>query len=321
MDANRDRLRELLDALIGALDDQLDGSSVASRAFLSRFHFDRVVADGLGEPPAALRRRLLLERAAWQIAHGSSITEAAWAAGYESVEGFSRAFRRLHAVAPSRFAVEEQDFRVRAPNGVHFLPPDKITVRARGARAGGGPMVFMVEHDERVTSALIDAAAVLTDAQLDREVRPGHTVLAFDGPEPTVRLMVDRLVWTKEVWTAAIGGFTAPDAGGQAVAELRVRHDVAGPRFTALVADLDRAGRWDDSFIDTLCDPPQAFSHRAVVAHVLGFSAHRREVLAGALRDLGVAGVPPTCPIEGERLAAAPAPLGADALRGADAMP
>ena len=47
-----------------------------------------------GPSPVAMRRRVMLERAAWQLREGASVTDAAIAAGYESVEGFSRAFTR-----------------------------------------------------------------------------------------------------------------------------------------------------------------------------------------------------------------------------------
>ncbi|MFN0089625.1 MAG: helix-turn-helix domain-containing protein [Acidimicrobiales bacterium] len=323
--SERDRLRELVDAIVGALDDGLDGASLASRAFLSRFHFDRVVAAGLGETPMALRRRLLLERAAWQLGHGRSVTDTAWAAGYESVEGFSRAFHSLHGVTPSGFAIDERDFRVRAPNGVHFHPPDNLELRTRRAdrpgAAAAGPLELLVEHDRWLTAGLLDAAGALSETALDREVRPGHVVLDFDGPEPSVRAMCDRLVWTKEIWVAAIRGRRPPTPGERSMPALRARHTVAGAEFVELVGELERDGRWADSFIDTLCEPLQAFSYRSVVAHVLTFAAHRRQVLAGVLTELGAADLPPSCPIEGERLRATPSPLGSDRLRGHDPHP
>jgi AraC-like DNA-binding protein len=65
--APTDRLRGLVDSLLGALEQGADGPSRARRAHLSRFHFDRLVSDGLGEAPGAFRRRLLLERAAWRL--------------------------------------------------------------------------------------------------------------------------------------------------------------------------------------------------------------------------------------------------------------
>ena len=50
---------------------------------LSRFHFDRVVAAAAGETPARLRRRVLLERAAYRLAdHAADVLEIAVEAGY-----------------------------------------------------------------------------------------------------------------------------------------------------------------------------------------------------------------------------------------------
>src|SRR5687768_18450605 len=102
--AHPDRLRDVVDAVIEALDEGLDGRALAARAMLSPFHFNRLVRAGLGEAPAAFRRRLLLERAAWRLGRGVSVTDAGLEAGYEAIEAFSRAFTRAHGVPPSRFA-------------------------------------------------------------------------------------------------------------------------------------------------------------------------------------------------------------------------
>jgi AraC family transcriptional regulator len=66
-----DRLRALIDVLFASVDDPARGDELARRAYLSRFHFDWLVAAALGESPATFRRRLLLERAAHQcrVAH------------------------------------------------------------------------------------------------------------------------------------------------------------------------------------------------------------------------------------------------------------
>src|SRR5437667_5196160 len=112
----RDRLRTLIDVLVGSLDGPGAGEELARRAHLSRFHFDRLVSAALGESPGAFRRRLLLERAAYALREGS-VTEVAFAAGYGSPEAFARAFKRAFGVAPSE---HRGDFRLAAPNGVHF---------------------------------------------------------------------------------------------------------------------------------------------------------------------------------------------------------
>lgn len=95
--SGRDRLREFLDALLDGTDDGRGASleSVAGAAACSPFHFSRVVSRrAAGESPMSMRRRVLLERAAWQLLRGSSVTDAAFTAGYDSVDGFGRAFRR-----------------------------------------------------------------------------------------------------------------------------------------------------------------------------------------------------------------------------------
>lgn len=314
-----DRLRELLDLVLASLDEGLDGGSLAGRAYLSRFHFDRLVKAGLGEPPAAFRRRLLLERAAWQLQRATSVTEAGLVAGYRSTEAFSRAFSRAYGVPPGRFAGEGRDFRLEAPNGVHFHPPAGLLVPADQRSPAMDVTDRLLEHDRWLTGRLLERAGQLTDEQLDREIRPGHEVLAFDGPEPTVRSMLDRLVWTKEVWVAAMTGGELPAEPDRDLDALRRRFASAADAFVAVARRIRERGGWDDAFVDALCDPPQSFTFGGVVAHVITFSAHRRQVLLSALADLGLHELEPNCPIEWERRRAAERPLSADSLRGASA--
>src|SRR5947207_15218045 len=97
-----DRLRDVVDVVLEALDEGLDGPALAARAMLSPFHFNRLVRAGIGEAPAAFRRRPLLERAAWRLGRGASVAEASFEAGDEAGEAFSRAFARAHRVPASR---------------------------------------------------------------------------------------------------------------------------------------------------------------------------------------------------------------------------
>ncbi len=62
------QLQEIIQLVEQSLDEAgLDAGQLASRACLSRFHFDRLASAALGEPPGAFRRRLLLERAAHRL--------------------------------------------------------------------------------------------------------------------------------------------------------------------------------------------------------------------------------------------------------------
>ena len=302
--ATRDRLRSLIDVLLESLDDPGRGNELAQRAYLSRFHFHRLVAAGLGEAPASFRRRLLLERAAFELtARGAAVIEAAIGAGYGSSEAFARAFRRAFGVSPSRF---RGDFRLPAPNGVHFHPPGGLLVPAGTERSKAMDLTDrMLEHDLWLTGRLLDAAGELSDEQLDEPVptptEPRHAW--FEEGDPTLRSMLDRLVYSKEIWTASLAGRDQPERGGTTVDDLRDRHDRAGEEFARVVRDIRDRSAWDTAFVDALCDPPQTFTFGAMVGHVLTWSAHRQKVIIGALRNLGT-DLGTGDPIEWERRAA-----------------
>jgi AraC family transcriptional regulator len=313
---SRDRLRELVDLMLASLDDRADGRAIAARAHVSRFHFDHLIAAGLREAPGAFRHRLLLERAAWQLTRSVSVTEAGLHAGYGSTEAFTRAFSRAFGGPPSRFARTPRDFRIGAPNGVHFHPPAGLVVSAERRSEAMDATERLLEHDRWLTGRLLERASTLTEEQLDRKIRPGHVVLSFDGPEATVRQMLDRLVWTKEVWLAAIEGRDFPEAQERSLPALEHRFAAAADAFIAAAARIREDRAWDDTFVDALCEPPQSFTFGGVIAHVITYSAYRREVLIRALADLGVPDIEPGCPMEWDRLRQSERPRPAHVLRG-----
>jgi hypothetical protein len=115
-------------------------------------------------------------------------------------------------------------------------------------------------------------------------VRPGLVVVWFEGEEPSAALMAERLVFTLEVWAAAIAGDPAPAPGGE---DLLRRFERASRAFARLARWIRDRGAWDDAFVDALCEPPQSFTYGGVLAHVLSYGAVRREALAGVLAELG----------------------------------
>jgi AraC family transcriptional regulator len=87
-------VRNAMRAVTCNLDQALDVHALALGAALSPFHFHRVFRGMVGETPIELHRRLRLERAAWCLRHQETpVTEIAFAAGYETHESFTRAFR------------------------------------------------------------------------------------------------------------------------------------------------------------------------------------------------------------------------------------
>lgn len=83
------------------LSRETDLSSLAIAIGVSRFHLTRAFALRTGLPLGSYVRRRRLSEAAKALSAGESVTNAAFDAGYDSVEGFSRAFRASFGLAPS----------------------------------------------------------------------------------------------------------------------------------------------------------------------------------------------------------------------------
>lgn len=293
--SRRDRLRELLDAVLDENNANLD--EMAQGAYSSPWHFSRQFGLGTGESPVALRRRVMLERAAWQLRGGATVTDAAFAAGYSSVEGFGRAYGRAYGYSPSatvRALTTAGDAHwLPAPNGVHFHPPMNLWVEDGARHASVGEhtasevVAHLVHHDLDDTRMLLELAGDLEAGEYTRIRFPGLVVLEWDGPEESVAQVLENLVWAKEVWLASMAGADHPDRGGSDLGSLRSRFGDAAPRWADVVRDIDRRGAWGDRLIDALCDPPESFVLGGVIAHVLTFSAHRRQLVRHMLRAAG----------------------------------
>lgn len=286
--ATKDRLRELLDVVLGSVEQPAaGGAALADRAYLSRFHFDRLVSAASGEPPGALRRRLMLERAAYHLVHTSTpATDVAFDAGYGSLEAFSRAFARAYAQPPSRLRENPpSSLLLEAPNGIHFHPPGGLRLPAHQRRTAMDIVTRMLEHDAWLVGQMLDRAAGLPAERLDQPIEV--SVEGIDD-QPTLRSLLARLVFTKEMWTAAVEGRSMPEAAGDGIDELQARHAAAAPAFLRVVGSALSEGRADETFIDATCEPPHTFTYGGMVAHVLTFSAHRRTLALGALHDAGV---------------------------------
>ncbi|XBB67455.1 helix-turn-helix domain-containing protein [Nocardioides sp. WV_118_6] len=282
----RDRLRELLDAVLD--EDNRTLEQMADGAYASPYHFSRVLSRDTGEAPVAMRRRVMLERAAWRLGQGSTVTDAAWEAGYASVEGFSRAFTRAYGHPPSSVGGAEGSTWLPAGNGIHFHPPTSLWVHSTEQTMN--PLTDqLVRHDLDDTRVLLELAKGLSD-EVFRQVRiPGHEVNAWEGPEESIAVVLEHHVGTKEVWLAAIDGDDLPERPADAsAADLLERHDEVAARWLAFVRGVEARAGWDDRLIDALCEPPESFQLGSVVAHVLTFAAHRRQLARHLLRSAGV---------------------------------
>ncbi len=287
-----DEWRRLRDIVLDSLDEEQDGGGLARRAHRSRTQFYRVFRAMAEETPAAMRRRLLLERAAWQLSRTRlPVTDIGLNANYGSLEAFTRAFRKAFGVSPSLYRrMGATSTRLDATNGIHHH---------HGNAAGKEPVHFMDLFDifsgqeSWHTQRLLVLAKTLTDEQLDRPLKHQVKIFPWDGPDQTLRQILDRMVLTKEVWAAALTGGAMPpmeDAPPEhrTPSAMLARLEKADAAFHAVLNDVRNRSAWEDTFVDALCEPPETFSFGGMFAHVITFNAYRRMLAIDALRYLGV---------------------------------
>jgi AraC-like DNA-binding protein len=284
-----DTFTAFVNVLAEALDDHhASGVELAARVHLSRSHLDRVIAATAGESPTRFRRRILLERAAFQLATTDrSVLDVALDAGYASNEAFTRAFARAYGAAPASWRQAPAQPRIAAPNAVHFHPPGSLRLPARTEVNPMDLLIRMIEHHVWLVGQMVSRAATLPAEKLDEPI-----VISVEGvdDEPTLRSLLSRLVGQMGMWNAALAmrAYDWDVELGESVASMEARLDTEGTTFVAHVREVVDTGRLDDTFVDALCEPPEVFTYGGMIAHVLTFAAHRRTLVAGALIDAGV---------------------------------
>lgn len=87
------------------LDEALSLTGLAEAAGLSPYHFSRLFTGRYGMSPMAYVRVRRLERAAERLRSGAgaNLIDLALDCGFESQEGFTRAFARIFGVSPGRY--------------------------------------------------------------------------------------------------------------------------------------------------------------------------------------------------------------------------
>jgi AraC family transcriptional regulator len=299
--AEADRISALV---FESLNQESGTGILARRAYRSRSQFFRLFRALIEETPGAMRRRLLLERAAWQLGRTQlSVTEIAFDANYNSLEAFTRAFRKAFRISPSLYRRMGASYtHLPAPNGFHFCAPGS---RSKGASNDMDLFDLFNGAESWHTRRLLELAKPLTDEQLDRPLDSPVKVFPWDTPDTSLRNVLERIVQTKEVWTAALTGGEMPALEGQPAADrtpaaLLSRLEKTDAEFNRILGDVRSRGAWDDTFVDALCEPPETFTFGGTFAHIITFNAYRRLTALDALRRLGVKVEGFGCPSEYE---------------------
>jgi len=304
MDARDKTEADRLSAVVlNSIEEDAPTADLARRAYHSRTHFYRLYSALIDESPGAMRRRLLLERSAYQLSRTRlSVTDIALEALYGSLEAFTRAFRRAFGISPSLYRrMGATHFRLPAPNGIHFCAP---VSQLKGA-SDMDLFDRFAGHDSWHTRRLLEQAGSLTADQLDKPIKGAVKILPWQEPDQNLRELLERIVQTKEVWTAALTGRDMPCIDPSASAHdspatMLARYENVDAEFNRILREVRDTGSWDDTFVDALCDPPETFTFGGMFAHLITFNTYRRLAALAALRSLGVDDSGFGCPTEYE---------------------
>ncbi|MCI0351924.1 MAG: AraC family transcriptional regulator [Acidobacteriales bacterium] len=96
-----DAARDLLD---GQFNRQHTLASLARNAGMSTFHFARIFSELTGNPPHRYLLERRLDRAAWHLRQGASVTETCFAVGFQNLSHFIRSFERRFGFTPAAYS-------------------------------------------------------------------------------------------------------------------------------------------------------------------------------------------------------------------------
>lgn len=306
---NDSKTDELTDLLGANLDGSADGDALAKDAHYSRFHFQRKFRQITGESPGSCQRRLRLERAAYHLLQDDrSVTELAFESGFDSLEGFSRAFRKAAGVSPSHFRrARPVSWFFQTPNDIHYDPVVGAVIRLTRQMKKGDTMDLtdiLVQHDMWLTRRFLEKAESLSDVQLDEPLEGIGNPLAYLGGEKTLREMLNRLVFTKERWMDSVHGRKEVENPDKSVKGMLKRLDASFGEFAALARKVRDENLWSSSFMDMVCEPPETFTYIGMIAHVINFSAYRRTAVIEAFEHFGIEDFGSGDPVEWHRMQA-----------------
>ena len=176
--------QRLRGVVLESLDEERDARGLARHACQSRTQFYRLFRAMIEETPVAMRRRLLLERAAWQLSRTElSVTAIGLDAYYGSLEAFTRAFRKAFKVSPSLYRRLGVTYtHLHATNGIHYFSEN-----TKGTLQTMDLFDIFAGQESWHTRRLLELAKTLNDEPLDRPLKNQMKVAPWDVPDQSLR--------------------------------------------------------------------------------------------------------------------------------------
>lgn len=166
------RINRTIDYIDRHLDEPLPLDRLAEIAAFSKYHFHRIFYAHVGETPGQYIQRLRIAKAAMLVAahRDRTITDIAFSVGFSDVAAFSRAFRLVYGVAPSRYREKRPSLSMEDSN---LSTPDR---NPSTAPSGNDRYDSVISHESRSNDM----------AELQMDPIPAQQVTVVDKPEMTV---------------------------------------------------------------------------------------------------------------------------------------
>ena len=129
-----ERIQQAVNYIEEHVDEEISYEGLARLVHMSGYDFHRMFSFVVGVTVGEYVRNRRLTLAAQALQRGMSVTEAAYRYGYESLEGFSKAFSRFHGVSPKQAARKGTTLRLFSPLVIKMV------------MEGGQMMDYRMEH-------------------------------------------------------------------------------------------------------------------------------------------------------------------------------
>ena len=187
--------------LIDACEEAPDLDAIAHAVGMSRFHFQRVFKTHAGVTPKAYAAARRAERARAALAQGASVTDALYAAGFNSSSRFYAGAGAMLGMAPARFKAGGAGETIRFAVGACSLGAILVAATERGICAilmGDDPELLVHDLQDRFPKAQLVGA----DGEFERTVA---LVVGFvEAPRIGLDLPLDvrGTAFQQRVWAA-----------------------------------------------------------------------------------------------------------------------
>ena len=187
--------------LIETSEEEPDLDALAAAAGMSRFHFHRLFRQHAGVTPKAYAAALRAARVRDELAQGAPVTDALYAAGFQSSSRFYAEADAMLGMAPSRFRAGGAGEEIRFAVGACSLGAILVAATGQGICAilmGDDPEALLHDLQDRFPRARLIGA----DARFERTV--AQVVGFVEAPRIGLDLPLDvrGTAFQQRVWEA-----------------------------------------------------------------------------------------------------------------------